>query len=160
MCELIECQLWIKAPRGPLDHFAARLLQAATGTSDPPRYEQLEMLYDDDGRGNIRDFVLGRFTVGGVVLEVIFQRVSLIPVNFRVTGAGVELEQVPFRPPLRLIGESTNRYRLKAAAATARRLVTAIVVELDGYKTDAERRDDPARIEQILAGHDPLMLGP
>lgn len=118
------------------------------------------MLYDDDGRGNIRDFVLGRFTVGGVVLEVIFQRVSLIPVNFRVTGAGVELEQVPFRPPLRLIGESTNRYRLKAAAATARRLVTAIVVELDGYKTDAERRDDPARIEQILAGHDPLMLGP
>lgn len=157
----VECRLWIKAPRGPLGDFAARLLHAVTGSSEPPRYQEVQRIYEDDGRGTIRDYVLGTFTEGAIVLEVIFDRVTLTPINFRMAGDAVLLEQIPFRPdtPLRLIGESTNRYRLKAPASTARRLVSTIVLELDGYKTDADLRDDPARVEQILEGRDPLMQG-
>jgi len=153
-------ELWIKGARVPVGFFATRLLHAATNSTETPLYEEIEKIYDDDGRGTIRDYMHGKFILLGIELEIVFDRTDLCPVNFRITGEGIELEQIPViaNTPLHFIGESTNRYRLVAPKETARRIVSTIVSDLDGYKTEADIQNQSTRIDEILEGNDPLCM--
>lgn len=154
--------------RGPVEEFA-RIVFAALKPSACPAAEipcqVLRDIYEDDGRGNIRDFILAAYTFAPFELEVIYERSSRNVVNFRFSGAQIVCEQKAFLAgePLRLVGESSTWYLLKAPPLEAERILRTMVTEVElcgltGFKTDADQALSERRVQYILAGNDPNLV--
>lgn len=129
-----------------------------------PLLTHVRDIYEDDGRGNIRDFVLGRGTCAKQTVDLIYDRASGHVVNFRIESPRCTLEQVPWHEEaqLQFIGENSTQYRLRCDDGIARAVVSFFVeIErqgLEGYKTEEEKHLDPRRVEYILSAGDPYLV--
>ncbi len=143
---------------------AARKILAQISPDAPVRHEIVQEIYEDDGRGNIRDFIFSRFSAGAAEFDVIHERASGWVVNFRFRSPVVRCEQKPAVPgPLRFVGETSSWYRLCADRPQAEALLRLFVSELDrngmeGRKTDGDRSREESRLRRILEGRDPHLL--
>lgn len=155
----------------PVQKFAESILTLLNQKPAIPEYRLIQDIYEDDGRGNIRDFIHAEYAVPvehsrrEPVVEVIYERQSLSVVNFRFYAKNILCEQKPFHDgqPLRFVGESTNWYRLQAEPGPAERVIRHIITQLEkcgmeGYKTEEEGSLDETRLRCILAGNDPALV--
>lgn len=155
----------------PVQRFAESILTLLQQKKIEIDYKLIQDIYEDDGRGNIRDFIYAEYSapvehsVRKPAVEIIYDRKSLSVVNFRFYATDILCEQKPFHDdqPLRFVGESTNWYRLHAEPAPAERILRHIITRLEkcgleGYKTEEESKLDETRLRCILAGNDPALV--
>lgn len=150
----------------PAAEFTPALLRCLTDI--PMQSRLIQEIYDDDGRGNIRDFLLTEYSADIFVLELIHDRKTDAVVNFQLyqnKGNGLLCRQRPWPSgqPYRLIGENIPWYTLKAGASQAGALLRFFVHEIEqcginGYLTPDEKALNDSRLLAIESGNDPHLV--
>lgn len=151
----------------PASEFAPALLRCLTAA--PMQSRLIQEIYEDDGRGLIRDFLLTEYSVDAFVLELIHDRKTDAVVNFQLyqkqSKAGLLCRQRPWPSgqPYRLIGENIPWYTLRAGESQAGALLHVFVHEVEqcgmnGYLTPDEKALNESRLLAIENGNDPHLV--
>ncbi|PKL32014.1 MAG: hypothetical protein CVV45_14870 [Spirochaetae bacterium HGW-Spirochaetae-10] len=150
----------------PAVEFAPALLRCLSAA--PMQSRLIQEIYEDDGRGLIRDFLLTEYSADVFVLELIHDRKTDAVVNFQLyqsKGNGLFCRQRPWPSgqPYRLIGENIPWYTLRAGASQAGTLLRFFVHEIEqcgmnGYLTTEEKALNDSRLLAIENGNDPHLV--